>query len=128
MASKTSVFLVQHASHSASARRSAGSSKFALSGYECTMVRYTGSSSGSGSIATCLGISRQRRYITLQHKGGWEEQSKARRKGGGSGSAQVKWLGSPRKGDPGEAVGEGYIGGRDFILATKVRTKLWLRE
>jgi hypothetical protein len=40
MTSTTSVFHVQHASHSASVRRSTGSSKFALNGYGCTMVRY----------------------------------------------------------------------------------------
>jgi hypothetical protein len=42
------------------------------------MVRYTGSSSGGGVIATCFDIGREKIY-TLKYKGRWEEQSEARR-------------------------------------------------
>jgi hypothetical protein len=57
-------------------RRSAGSSKFALSGYRCTIFRYT-SSSSDGAIATCFGIGREKIYT----QAGGKSKSEARRKG-----------------------------------------------
>src|SRR6266851_3430859 len=63
MANSTS-FPVQHASQSASVRRSACSSKFALSGYGCTTVKYLGSSSGGGGVGMRFGI----RAATAKHK------------------------------------------------------------
>lgn len=55
IASRTSCFPAQHASQSASARWSAGSSKFALGGYGCTTVKYVESSSTGGTTGR-LGI------------------------------------------------------------------------
>src|SRR5712672_565361 len=55
IANRTS-FPVQHASQSASVRRSADNIRLALSGYGCTTVKYRGSSSGGGGVLERFGI------------------------------------------------------------------------
>lgn len=50
---------IQHASQSASPRRSACSTKLALRGNGCTTTRYLGSSSGGGGVFARFGILRE---------------------------------------------------------------------